>query len=763
MYPSQPPHSGVSGNIPMSDRERLRQEIGVALRQRAAIHLYGPPGSGKGFFAQQLAQTPAAERAVSSRRRLCLTIWRPSLAAFLCRIARAFPSDPRAQAALKSGQPKDHLASLARCLREKQPLLVLRGDFDHAAIRPLLREIVGALPLLYLGERPIGTDWPGQEYALPPMSPMETRALLERESGSESSATLTPFLEKLAEEALTVKIFARAVRAGLYSLAEGAALLNENSNSEPLLSAIISRYTPATQGLLLLLAWGAPSGETLTSLVASTGATTTDLAEPLAGLRALADLQEKQEGDEKRFLLPIALRRRAQNWTKQAGTAAELRARAQEGWRARLSAALSSGATGWSDLPTLLETLEPNAKNTDWNLCDLQPLWEKNSQELAARGYAHELRLLRQAVQTQDDTATMTDIPDSAAPVIVEQAGDLREETATLLASLSAEGNDDAAEDHPDSEEENSAAPDIAAKPLGLGDPERETIPATAKTPMQLRDRGSGELERGETAAAIKTLTEALRLAKGRGAAALRADIQYQLGCAHIEDGALEKALTPLRAAAMTFEALGDTRALADALGAQGNVLGEMGRWKAAAAAHSAAVSAAHAAGDPAEEALQLSALAYAYRRSNQLAKALRSYRQALHLAYQTEDASNIAQTAIELASLLLQSLYHLDIAAIVLEAALAAGAPERDLAELRASLEEARQLAAANGIRQAAVHGDARAYALQAYSGEGNPYKRTESPPQPSSGSQKPNSLPRSGSLSSQTAPPPRSATART
>ena len=127
-------------------------------------------------------------------------------------------------------------------------------------------------------------------------------------------------------------------------------------------------------------------------------------------------------------------------------------------------------------------------------------------------------------------------------------------------------------------------------------------------------------------------------------------------------------------------------------------------------------MAATRAGDDRAEEALQLSALAYAYRRSGQLGVAVRSYRQALYLAYEAADANGIAQAAAELAEVLMSSPRHLSIAALLLDEAIAAGAPDRDVTELRAALERALAEAKAAGVIQAPVRADAFSYAHQAY-----------------------------------------------
>ncbi len=253
--------------------------------------------------------------------------------------------------------------------------------------------------------------------------------------------------------------------------------------------------------------------------------------------------------------------------------------------------------------------------------------------------------------------------------------------------------------------------PDVLT-PVSL--PAAESPPAAQL--IQFHRTGAAQLERGDIAAAIASLSTALSLAEGLADDATRAEIQYLLGCAQLEDGALEAAQSSLEGAHAAYESCGDARGAANALGALGSALGEQGRWSAAAEVHRSAVAATRIADDRAEEALQLSALAYAYRRSEQLGAAVRSYRQALYLAYEAVDSNGIARAAAELAEVLMGSPRHLSIAALLLNEAIAAGAPDRDATELRAELTRALAEAKAAGVTQAPVQGDAYAYARQAY-----------------------------------------------
>src|SRR4030095_6175741 len=77
-------------------------------------------------------------------------------------------------------------------------------------------------------------------------------------------------------------------------------------------------------------------------------------------------------------------------------------------------------------------------------------------------------------------------------------------------------------------------------------------------------------------------------------------------------------------------------------LGGLGTAYGELGRWAEAINFHTSALYIAREVKDKEEEALQLSNLGYAAVQANQLGDAVTRYRQALHLAYSTNNRDNI-------------------------------------------------------------------------------------------------------------------------
>ena len=756
-----------------------------AIREKSAFHLYGPAGRGKATLTAYLAQ----EYLNQGGRVLWLPVGHQPLAALLCRVARHFRDDPRAQAALKvrdPGEPQGSSAprsSLARCLRERQPLLVLADVAEPATLATWLEEIVGALPILSFGEAPLDDAWSGKEQELGPLAESAARDVLLRATGrgeAEQDADLATIATALGGEPLALALCGAAIQAGDWSMTEAAEALMAGTAppTERVLRALIPRLAPAAQGLLLWLAFGPRNPQTQADWQRSSGTTAEEWAELRDTLRERALIREWPPAERLTLVKPI--RQFLSEMAEKAGTAAELQQRAIETWHQSIRAALQGGAETWPQLPELLagdewrEFAREITVDTDWR--ELEPLWQAAAAELEARGYAYELQELRRRAELATPEQVTAPDGNHKEEESAEEAAKIPS-PADEMAELSDSGGDALTDEESQEEEwfdlpiweeaapaplpwdvaettsetpeeapppaEGGRAVDLLPQPIseisaGEEGWEEETdsgpildeLPPFFTTQVaahseerspteqlaRLHQNGAAELERGEIEAAIASLSAALDLAEDLTEGATCAEILYLLGCAQLEDGAIDSAVASLTESRERFEAAEDPRGMADALGALGNALGELGRWPEAAQAHHDAVAATREADDHFEEALQLNALAYAFRRSQQLGGAVRSYRQALYLAFESEDANAIAQTAADLAEVLMNSPRHLAIAQLLLETAVGAGAPDQEITTLQRGIRNALAKTEAAGIQQAPVRGDAYAYARQAY-----------------------------------------------
>ena len=86
---------------------------------------------------------------------------------------------------------------------------------------------------------------------------------------------------------------------------------------------------------------------------------------------------------------------------------------------------------------------------------------------------------------------------------------------------------------------------------------------------------------------------------------------------------------------------------------------------------------------------LRLSDLGYASVQAHQLGQAVLRYRQALHLAYTSNNRENIVSTTVDLARLLVESQRHLDITEMLVEGALKFDPNDRDLKRLKERIQD--------------------------------------------------------------------------
>src|SRR5690606_37869624 len=105
----------------------------------------------------------------------------------------------------------------------------------------------------------------------------------------------------------------------------------------------------------------------------------------------------------------------------------------------------------------------------------------------------------------------------------------------------------------------------------------------------------------------------------------------------------------------------------------------------------------------------------YAAVQANQLGQAVLRYRQALHLAFQSNARENIVSTTVDLARLLVESPQHLDIAEMLVDSAMTHDPNDRDLKKIKERIEDERDALGYN-IPQKPVMGTAQDYAANAY-----------------------------------------------
>lgn len=285
---------------------------------------------------------------------------------------------------------------------------------------------------------------------------------------------------------------------------------------------------------------------------------------------------------------------------------------------------------------------------------------------------------------------------------LVEQARDENAtlETLEMLAALLAKtGNNQAAVLH-------------AIRGVTLA----ETLADSVTRLNLLITLGDARQELGELDNAVRAFEQALTLARETDDTYHEALALYKLGYAQLDNGDPDESIRLLEESRELFKAQARRDYEGRVMGGLGAAYAEQERWSEAIRYYKSSLYIAREVRDHEEEALQLSNLGQAQVQAKQLPDALLSYRQALHLAYQSNKRDNIVTAILDLARLMMQSNRLLGICQLLLQDAENVEPNDRDVLQLRATVEEKLHQTGAQGLQQAPVNGTARDYAANAY-----------------------------------------------
>ncbi len=243
-----------------------------------------------------------------------------------------------------------------------------------------------------------------------------------------------------------------------------------------------------------------------------------------------------------------------------------------------------------------------------------------------------------------------------------------------------------------------------------------ETLKDDATRLNLLLTLGDARQELGELDNAARAFSQALTLARETGDRHHEALALYKLGYTELDKGDAEEAIRLLEEARELFKAQNRRDYEGRVMGGLGAAYAEQERWSEAIRYYKSSLYIAREVKDRDEEALQLSNLAQAQVQAKQLPDALLSYRQALHLAYESGNRDNIVTAILDLTRLMTQSKRLLGICQLLLQDAENLDPNDRDVQQLRASVEQQLAQAGAQGVKQAPVSGTARDYAANAY-----------------------------------------------
>ncbi|MDX2138264.1 MAG: NB-ARC domain-containing protein [Chloroflexota bacterium] len=227
---------------------------------------------------------------------------------------------------------------------------------------------------------------------------------------------------------------------------------------------------------------------------------------------------------------------------------------------------------------------------------------------------------------------------------------------------------------------------------------------------------GDARQQLGESEPAIRAYTQALELVRAANDARNEAVLLFKLGYAQLDNNDARTAADTWETALKMFKEQERRDYEGRVLGGLGTAYGDMARWTESINFHTSALYIAREVGDEQEEALQLTNLGFASVQANQLGQAVLRYRQALHLAYESDEREDVVSTTVELANVLVASPRHLLIAGLLVEEALKLDPNDRDLRKLKERIETDLLDAEARGVTFIEVAGTAQEYAENAY-----------------------------------------------
>ena len=102
--------------------------------------------------------------------------------------------------------------------------------------------------------------------------------------------------------------------------------------------------------------------------------------------------------------------------------------------------------------------------------------------------------------------------------------------------------------------------------------------------------------------------------------------------------------------------------------------------------------------------------------KAERLPEALTRLRQALHVAYEQQNRTEIVLIIVELVNLMMRNLFLSSIAELLINDGLSYAPDDRELLRLKSEVAGAKERAAARGVALAVVAGTAREYAANAY-----------------------------------------------
>lgn len=679
-------------------RNRELAALNAHLKQGGSALLTGSAGLGKTALVAMLA---TAYSRIQRGGVLWLDVVEDDASYLMARLGRAYGVDTYPSSAQTRSQAAQRLRAI---LTAEQPLIVLDGRLYLTAVAEVLAECAPNVPTLLTNAK--RGDGPWQTFALTPLSPSDSQAVIRLYAGiadpNAHKADLEALAQRLDGAPLTLELVGRLAAADRLTPADLRKALdytNSRESQQAVLTLTFKRLSAPLQGLLLVLATTFTCSATVSFLSLASRVPPQQVVSLMRALVVRGLVREATAYGQPVFSVHEVVQRYALTYLRnnkrlepleQRALAAALEYAAASRERAHLAAEMdnllgaAAYATAQGDAQSLAKLTQAIAPLGAYGFRPELDMLE----QLAARlsGTASEPSETQAVESTVAETQPegVTTQPRLEEPPISETSATPVIQplwTAVQVAAAAAAQSSAQPESLPEMPPTEPALP-TPTKPAPMiidedDTPEQsDTLPLT---PAQRAAPATAESARGRAllaeAEALADL-DAKRELLSRATEALRADEDW-LGAAQALErlGALYLAQSKPSEAILMFEQAAAIFHRYDQLSAERAALAQIGRAYAAqqqpqraAEYYNRALFLAHEGQDRAAEIEALIQLAESHYLMRDFAAAERYYRRALHLAYQRGDAALQGRLTLALGALLLDDIRTLCQAAQLLE-----------------------------------------------------------------------------------------------
>ncbi len=678
----------VSMPLRLIGRDMVLAKVYSSLKDRMAVHIYGPEGIGKTALAATLA---SAYTDLPSGVLWFDVTQDTTLAELIARVGRAY----RVSEIGASENPLGMVGAAAATLTGANPLIVLDGKLDEQAARDFITRCADRLPVLLIADEQMVGPWTAVE--IEKLAPEQAALMFKQLSGhdkpdgEENDADIDRLVQAVDYVPFGVAVAAGAVRANKQTPAEFLKNLPQQSGVSGSILALTASFrglNSALQGLLLVMgaSLGGEASSELLSLVSGVPQENLKQAMLMLSHRQLAE-RFTRHGQPYYRLHPLTYTF-TQPLLRGSGKLDSLRQKFHDSVLSYTSSHLSDSDADYDRLATEMDTLLSLAR---WSSAqgDRETAGQIVSDLTQAgafvdeRGYAYELRALRRlaasaptsdAVPTRaveaapepedDDIVDAQPIGGTDAPAPAAEETDTAAPTTTPIPPLSVPTNPLPFED----QGETSDSEDEAEVETPEADAQPTFSPPDGSDDQDDGDDGDDPLVRmaaqasiGEDAdtentapppqepAEITRLRASLVQARQQGNLNRQAELQTQIGQAYQRANMDNEAIASFAEALTTYEGLNDPSGTLATLETLARLANRTDNVQAGVMYATRGAQLALDAKDPARQARMLSLLGDARQQLGESEQAASAYRLALDLAQTLQDQEAEAMLLLKL------------------------------------------------------------------------------------------------------------------